>query len=186
MRYNIAVSGAAVTKCCCDNIIVLAKEVGQQIARAGCVLVSGATTGVPYYTAVGCKEEGGFNIGFSPASSEIEHIKRYRLPVDPFDVMVYTGSDYPGRDIIMTKSVDAVIIICGRMGTLHEFATAVETRKPVGVLEGSGGIADKIRPLVKGTYKGARKIIYSKNPQILVAQIIAEIQKQKEKNNKLL
>jgi len=111
MQYKIAVSGAAVTNHCCDNIILISKEVGREIARSHCVLVSGATTGVPYFSAVGCKEAGGFNVGFSPAESEIEHIKRYRLPVDAFDVMIYTGSDYPGRDIIMTKSADAVIII---------------------------------------------------------------------------
>jgi uncharacterized protein (TIGR00725 family) len=186
MRYNIAVSGAAVTKCCCDNIILVSKEVGREIARAGCILVSGATTGVPYYSAVGCKEAGGFNIGFSPAESEIEHIKRYRLPLDAFDVMVYTGSDYTGRDIIMTKSADAVIIVCGRMGTLHEFTTAVEIKKPIGVLEGSGGMADKIRGLAKGTYKGAKKILYDKDPRILVQRVIMEVEKIKQKENKLL
>jgi hypothetical protein len=186
MRYNIAVSGAAVTKSCCDNIILVSKEVGKEIARAGCILVSGATTGVPYYSAIGCKEAGGFNIGFSPAESEIEHIKRYRLPLDAFDVMVYTGSDYTGRDIIMTKSADAVVIVCGRMGTLHEFTTAIEIRKPIGVLLGSGGIADKIQQLTKGTYKGARKIIYEKDPGVLVQRLIVEVEKAKQKNGKLL
>jgi len=186
MRYNIAVSGAAVTKSCCGNIILVSKEIGKEIARAGCMLVSGATTGVPYYAAVGCKEAGGLNIGFSPAESENEHIKRYRLPLDAFDIMVYTGADYPGRDIIMTKSADAVIIVCGRMGTLHEFTTAVEIKKPIGILEGSGGIADKIRQLTKGTYKGARKIIYDRDPRSLVERLIFEVKKGKAKNGKLL
>lgn len=186
MRYNIAVSGAAVTKCCCDNIILLSRTVGREIALQGCLLISGATTGVPYYSAIGCKDAGGFNIGFSPAESETEHIKRYRLPVDVFDLMVYTGADYAGRDIIMTKSSDAVIIICGRVGTLHEFTTAVETGKPIAVLEGSGGIADKIRELMKGTYKGGKKVIYERDPKILVSKLIMEIKKGKTKNGKLL
>ncbi len=129
MQYKIAVSGAAEISRCCDNIILLSKEVGKEIARAHCVLISGATTGVPYFSAQGCKQAGGFNVGFSPASSEIEHLRRYRLPLDVFDVMIYTGADYSGRDIIMTKSADAIIIACGRMGTLHEFTTAVECGK---------------------------------------------------------
>jgi len=49
MQYKIAVSGAAVTNHCCDNIILISKEVGREIARSHCVLVSGATTGVPYF-----------------------------------------------------------------------------------------------------------------------------------------
>jgi len=184
MQYKIAVSGAAVTTNCCDNIILLSKEVGKEIARSHCVLVSGATNGIPYFAATGCKEAGGFNVGFSPAESELEHIKRYRLPVDAFDVMIYTGSDYPGRDIIMTKSADAVIIICGRMGTLHEFATAVECKKPIGVLLGSGGIADKIPGLIKGTFRSLKKITYNTDPIALVRQIIEQVRQEKMKSLK--
>jgi len=181
MQYKIAVSGAAEISHCCDNIIFLSKEIGKEIARAHCVLVSGATTGVPYFSAQGCKQAGGFNVGFSPAESEIEHVKRYKLPVDAFDVMIYTGSDYSGRDIIMTKSADAVLIVCGRMGTLHEFTTAVECRKPIGILEGSGGTADKIKDLVKHTYRGIKKIEYERDPKILVQKIIHRVEQEKRK-----
>lgn len=181
MQYKIAVSGAAEIGRCCDNIVLLSKEIGREIARHHCVLISGATTGVPYFSAQGCKQAGGFNVGFSPAESEIEHIKRYRLPVDAFDVMIYTGSDYPGRDIIMTKSADAVIIVCGRMGTLHEFTTAVECRKIIGVLEGSGGTADKIRGLVKGTYRGIKRIVYDTDPIALVRKVTERVDAEKKK-----
>lgn len=183
MQYEIAVSGAAEISHCCDKIILLSREVGREIARHGCVLVTGATTGVPYFSAEGCKEAGGFNIGFSPATSEAAHVKTYRLPVEPFDVMVYTGSDYVGRDIIMTKSADAVIIVCGRIGTLHEFATAFECRKIIGVLEGSGGIADKIRSIANGPYRVSKKIIYDKDPKRLVERIVVAIRKEKQKTD---
>jgi hypothetical protein len=155
--------------------------VGREIARHGCNLVTGATTGVPYFCAEGCREAGGFNIGFSPASSEAAHVKTYRLPVEPFDVMIYTGSDYVGRDIIMTKSADAVIIICGRIGTLHEFATAFECRKIIGVLEGSGGTADQIRSIAASSYRVSKKIIYGKDPLMLVERVVAAIKKEKRK-----
>lgn len=182
MQYKIAVSGAAEINHCCNKIILLSKEVGKEIAKHGCVLVTGATSGVPYFSALGCKEAGGFNVGFSPATSEAAHLKTYRLPVEPFDVMVYTGADYVGRDIIMTKSVDGVIIICGRMGTLHEFVTAFEIQKTIGVLEGSGGTADKIRQIAKGPYRGVRKIIYDRNPKALVEKMIMVIEKEKNSN----
>jgi hypothetical protein len=186
IKYNIVVSGAAEVGHCCEKIEEISKEVGREIARQRHTLVSGATTGVPYFAAIGCNEEGGFNVGFSPAASEREHLKTYRLPLEPFNVMIYTGGDYAGRDIIMTKSADAVIIICGRIGTLHEFTTAVETKKIIAVLEGTGGMADKIRGIAEDYCGMAKKIIYERDPKILIQKVIKEIEKQKTNNSKLL
>jgi len=181
-KYEIVVSGAADFRHCCKNIKEIAKEVGREIARQKCNLVTGATTGVPYFAALGCNEAKGFNIGFSPATSENAHVKTYKLPLSPFDIMIYTGADYAGRNIIMTKSADGVIIICGRMGTLHEFATAFEIQKPIGILEKSGGTADKIKLIATGPYRGVKKIIYEKDPKKLVQKLIMEIKKEKKKN----
>ncbi len=162
----------------------MSEEVGREVARQKCILVTGATTGVPYFSALGCNKEGGFNVGFSPATSEAAHLKTYKLPVEPFDVMIYTGADYVGRNMILTRSVDGVIIICGRMGTLHEFATAFEIQKPIGVLEGTGGTADKIKKIATGPYRGVKKIIYDRNPRSLVQKLIKQIKKEKELNSK--
>lgn len=186
LGFKIAVSGAAEISHCCPKIIELSKEIGREIAKQGCILITGATTGVPYFAALGCKEKGGFNVGFSPAASEAAHLKIYKLPLDPFDVMIYTGADYVGRNVIMTKSADGVIIICGRMGTLHEFATAFEIQKPIAVLEGTGGTADKIRQIATGPYRGVKKIIYEKDPQKLVKKLIELIKKEKKKNSKVV
>ncbi len=182
MKYKIAVSGAAQVGHCCKEIEELSKEVGKAIARQKCVLVSGATTGVPYFAALGCKEANGFSVGFSPATSEAAHLKTYKLPLEPFDVMIYTGADYVGRNVTMTKSVDGVIIICGRMGTLHEFATAFEIQKPIGVLEGSGGTADKIKMIATGPSRGVKKIIYEKEPKKLIKKLIKLIKKEKQRS----
>ena len=183
-KYEIVVSGAAQTSHCCKNIKEISKEVGREIARQGCNLVTGATTGVPYFVALGCKEAGGFAIGFSPASSEAAHLKTYKLPTEPFDVMIYTGADYAGRNVLMTKSANGVIIICGRMGTLHEFATAFEIQKPIGILEETGGTADKIRKIATGPYRGVKKIIYEKSPKKLVEKLVKQIQKEKKLNKR--
>lgn len=185
MKYKIAVSGAARTSHCCKDIKKISREVGKEIARQNCVLVTGATTGVPYFAVLGCKDAGGFNVGFSPAVSELAHLKTYKLPTDSFDIIIYTGADYVGRNIIMTKSADGVIIICGRMGTLHEFVTAFEIRKPLAVLEGTGGTADKIRKIATGPHRGAKRIIYEKNPKKLVKALIKLIKEEKQKNSKL-
>lgn len=185
MKFKIAVSGAAHTQHCSKGIRETSVKIGKEIARRKCVLVTGATTGVPYFAAQGCKEARGFSVGFSPAISEAVHLKTYKLPIDVFDVMIYTGSDYVGRNVIMTKSVDGVIIVCGRMGTLHEFATAFEIQKPIAVLEGSGGTADKIRLIASGPYRGVRKIIYDRDPKRLIKKLIEEIKVEKRANSHL-
>lgn len=179
MQYKICVSGAADTTNCKKCALELAKEVGKEIVRQGGVLVTGATTGVPYWAAIGAKEVGGMSIGLSPASSEKEHIKKYKLPTDYFDLIIYTGFNYAGRNLLMTRSSDAVIVICGRIGTLNEFTIAFEDDKPIGVLEGTGGTADMIRNIVKEGHRGPGKIIYSHNPKELVAGVIELIKKEK-------
>lgn len=181
--YKICVSGAANTKNCPKCSLPLAKEVGKEIVRQNGVLVSGATTGIPYWAAIGAKEEKGFSIGLSPATSEREHIKKYHLPIDAFDIIIYTGFFYSGRNLLLTRSSDAVIIICGRMGTLNEFTIAFEDEKPIGVLEGSGGTADEIKSLVKKMHRGRGKIVYDKSPKRLVKKVIDLIEKEKKLNN---
>lgn len=178
-KFKIAVSGAADIQHCCSRIKELSEEVGKEIVRQGCILVTGATTGAPYYAARGAKKAKGISIGFSPAASERAHIKSYRLPCDVFDVIVYTGFDYSGRNLLMTRAADAVIIICGRMGTLNEFTIAFEDQKPIGVLLGSGGTADKIKGLIQRPFRGKMRIVYNSNPANLVREVITLIKKEK-------
>jgi len=176
-RLKIAVCGAAEIDICSKGAADLAKEVGKEIIRQDCILVTGATTGIPYLAAQGAKEAQGVSIGFSPAASEVSHLKKYRLPADAFDVIVYTGFGYAGRNLLMTRAADGVIIICGRMGTLNEFTIAFEDEKPIGILEGSGGTADKIKDIIRGPKRGTQRIIYEKDPKILVEKLIKTIKK---------
>ena len=181
-NYKIAVSGAAQVSHCAKGSVKLAEEIGREIARQKCILITGATTGMPYYSARGCKKTGGISIGFSPAASESAHLKAYKLPTDYFDVIVYTGFDYSGRNLLMTNAADGVILICGRMGTLNEFTIAFEDQKPIGVLEETGGTADKIKFIATGPFRGVKKIVYDKDPKKLVKKLIGMIKKEKKEN----
>lgn len=183
-KYKICVSGAAELSCCSPNIKELAEELGKEIVRQGCILLTGATTGVPYLAAKGAKKTGGASIGFSPAGSRREHINTYKLPTDYFDLIVYTGFDYVGRNLILTKSADGVIIVCGRTGTLNEFTIAFETHTPVGVLQGSGGTADLIEPVLSKGYRPKTKIIYDTDPKKLVEKLIKVIAAEQRKTSK--
>ena len=180
-KIKICVSGAAEVSHCCSEIKKLSKELGREIAQQNCVLLTGATTGVPYFTAQGYKEAGGkFSVGFSPANSKKEHLKTYRLPIDQFDLIVYTGFDYVGRNLLLTKAADGVIIACGRTGTLNEFTIAFETKTPIGVLEKSGGTADFVEDILKKGYRPKKKIIYHENPRILVRKLLQLIKKEQK------
>jgi len=183
MKHRIAVSGAAQLNVCSARAIKLAEEVGKEIVRQGCILITGATTGIPYYSAQGAKKAKGISIGFSPAASELAHLKTYKLPINYFDLIVYTGFGYAGRNLLMTRAADGVVVICGRMGTLNEFTIAFEDEKPIGVLLGSGGTADKIQELLKSPFRGQKKIVFEKDPKKLVKKLIELIKKEKRLNN---
>lgn len=179
LKYKICVSGAARTDCCADGTMEKTKELGREIVKQGGVVVTGATTGVPYWAAIGAKEEGGISIGFSPAVSELAHIKTYHLPIDYYDIIVYTGFDYSGRNLILTRASDAVIIVCGRLGTLNEFTIAFEDKKPIGILTGTGGMADELEEIIKKGHRGPGKIVYDGDPQKLVAKLVEMIKEEK-------
>ena len=72
---KIGVSGTADASRYGLDVFAKAKEIGREIARAGAITVTGATTGFPLFAAMGAKDECGFSIGFSPASSEREHVE---------------------------------------------------------------------------------------------------------------
>ena len=183
MSFKICVSGAAEGDCINKDTLEKAERVGVAIAKAGAVLITGATTGLPHAAAKGAKEAKGISIGFSPAASRTDHVNRYRLPTKYTDLIVYTGFGYAGRNLILTRSADAIIIICGRIGTLNEFTVAFEDRKPIGVLEDSGGMADELEELTRIAHKHQCKVLYDKDPEKLVKGLIEDL-KEKYKHDK--
>lgn len=179
LKYKICVSGAAETGHCASDVLDKAKELGREVVRQGAVLINGATTGVPLWAAMGAKEEGGFCIGLSPAGSEIEHVKIYNLPLDYMNVIVYTGFGYSGRNLLLTRAADAVIIGCGRWGTMNEFTIALEDGKPIGVLEGSGGSTELIPQIIERAQRGPGNIVYDSSPKRLIEKVLELVKKEK-------
>ncbi|HZL07612.1 MAG TPA: hypothetical protein VFC50_00260 [Candidatus Dormibacteraeota bacterium] len=172
LRYSICVSGAAsgeTVKASAE----LARATGQAIARSGHILTTGATVGLPYYAALGAVQAGGTSIGFSPAVSLREHLRKYHLPSNCFNFINFTGLHYVGRDLYLVQSSDAVITIGGRFGSLHEFTSALEAHKPCGILTGSGGTADQIPELMEVLEPpNGSLVIYDDDPEQLVKRLI--------------
>ncbi len=174
MRLQIGVMGSAGGGMA-SQIVERCKELGRAIAEAGCALVTGGCPGLPHFATMGCKERGGLTVGVSPALSQYEHVHRYGSPVDHIDVMIYTGSGLMGREVIGVRSCDIVIIVGGRSGTLGEFAIAYDEGRPIGVLTGTGGVADHIDDVLPIIQKNTgSRIIYDDDPRRLIERCIAE------------
>lgn len=171
--YQICVSGAAKG----ESVEVgkeLAEQVGIEIAKAGHTLLTGATIGLPNYAAEAYKKAGGkMSVGISPAASKVEHIMKYRLPIEAYDTIIYSGLHYVGRDTLLITSSDAVISIGGRIGTLHEFTIAVETVTPIGFLQGAGGISNHIEELIEISQpiRPGAMVTYGDSPSKLLKEL---------------
>ncbi len=180
MKYQICVSGAAAGETV-GGAHDQAFELGVAIARSGKTLLTGATVGLPHYAAMGfvsVRTAKGSSIGFSPASSFREHVATYRLPTKEFDYINFTGMEYVGRDVHLVRSADAVVTVGGRMGSLHELATALESRKVCGVLIGSGGLADYTATLLQHVEApGAKDVIFESDPKRLIERVVAALDK---------
>ncbi len=179
-RITISVSGAAEIAHCGPSIIPIAKELGREIARQGAQLMTGATSGFPMYVAEGAKEAGGVSFGLSPAASKKEHVEVYRLPLKAMDAVIYTGFGFPGRDLMLVRSSDAVVIGCGRIGTIHEFTVAWEANLPLGILEGEWATDEVIRNIIKNGNRENKNVIFEKDPKIMIERLIEMVRKKEE------
>lgn len=183
-RYKICISGGAEGHSAV-KAYGLAQIVGREVARRGHILITGATHGVPWEAAAAAKKAGGTTIGFSPAGSEEEHTRKYRLPADngTYDHIIYAEAGYTGRNMLMVRSSDATICIDGRLGTLNEFTVAFEENEIVGVLEGSGGVTDVIRAILEVADKGHRKVLFETDPIRLVDKVVERITEERAKRH---
>ena len=170
-RIKIGVMGASGGELPAEEksrLEALAEQLGAAIAGRGCVLVTGATTGLPDMVSRSARKHGGLTVGISPAETMEEH-ERLGLPADGVEVILYTGFGFKGRNVVNIRSCDIVIIFGGATGTLNEFTIAYDEGKVIGVLEGSGGIADHIKEILAFCHKPTRaRLVYESAPKKLL------------------
>ena len=157
-------------------------QLGRAIAERDCVVVTGGCPGLPYAATKGAKEAGGFTVGISPGIDLHEHVELYKSPTEYLDILIFTGSGLMGREVIGVRSCDVIIIVGGRSGTLGEFCIAYDEGKPIGVLEGTGGITKHLKNIVKAIHKETgSEIVYASDPYRLVDGLVELYQKVKNK-----
>lgn len=179
--YQICVSGAAKGKSL-EEGRTLARAAGKTIATHGHGLMTGATVGLPHEAAVAYKaNHGKMSLGISPAATKIEHVFKYHLPTEPYDSIIYSGLHYIGRDALLITSSDAVISIGGRLGTLHEFAIAMESDTPIAFLLGAGGITDEVHQILAAAEREEGKdVLFGTDPDALFKELIELLNKRNQ------
>lgn len=150
---------------------------GQAIAARDVIVLTGATTGLVYATGKAARDGGALHIGISPAHDEHEHVARYRLPIDACAAIIYTGFGLKGRNVVLVRSCDIVLIIAGGIGSLNEFTIAYDEGKIIGCLTGSGGVADEVAQLVETFQKQTKaRVFYDDDPAGLLAACLAGLE----------
>ncbi len=130
----------------------IAEAVGQFIAKAGAAIITGGMTGVMEAASKGAKEAGGLVIGVLPGRDR-------RSANDYVDIAMPTGLG-TARNIIDARAADAVIMVGGAVGTLNELTIAYAVGKPIVILRGTGGWADRIEGvLYEGRYLDDRHVV---------------------------
>lgn len=163
-RLQIGVMGSAADQNYSEEMERLALEIGEEIAKAGHILIYGAnrdTDTLPNVAARAAKKAGGLCVGVTYGRD-----RRVIYGRESADVIIATGSERGGgREFVLVHSCDAIIMLAGGAGTLTEVTIAYQMNTPIVALTGTGGWADKLA----GGYIDVRERV-----KILAAQTPAE------------
>jgi len=133
-----------------EELYKVSESLGEEIARAGCILVCGGLTGVMEATSKGAKKLGGLTVGILPGVGKTE-ANRY------IDVKVVTAMSH-ARNVVIARTADVLIAVGGALGTLSEISLGLKMGKPVIVLECVDGIGEMVRGIDQNLY-------FSKSPK---------------------
>jgi hypothetical protein len=138
--------------------------------------LTGGTTGLPHRVGAAAQRAGALHVGVSPAENEREHVERFGLPVEGTDVLIYTGFGLKGRNVVLVRSCDVVIIFRGGMGTLNELTIAHDEGRVVGCLKGTGGVADEAERLIQSLGKRTRAaVLFDDDPMRLLDKCLGAL-----------
>jgi len=112
-----------------------AEKVGKLIAQKGGVLVCGGRGGIMRSACKGAKGENGTTVGIMPHSKDEAN--------EFVDIAIQTNLGNI-RNTLVVGAADAIIAIGGRWGTLSEISFAMILKKPLFLVEGTGGCVDEI------------------------------------------
>jgi predicted Rossmann-fold nucleotide-binding protein len=189
MKYKIGIFGSAEGNT--DEIIEKARELGRILGKnSDIILLTGASNGLPYAVAEQAYKIGQIEIWDFPPTLDQAGLTTDTPDADLsiYKKIVYVPNTYEFsadkqisrkyRNITTTATCDAGIIVSGRWGTLNEVTNLYDFGKIIGVLTGTGGIADELEALSKKISKPSRaKFVFEQNPEILTNRILKLLSK---------
>ena len=125
----------------------IAYEIGYEVAKSNCVLITGGLGGVMKAASHGAHDANGLIIGIIPQDDA-------SFANEFCDVVIPSGMGLT-RDFLNALSADGVIIVGGGSGTLSEMCAAYMHKKPMVAIRNTGGAADRF---IDG-YVDHRKIV---------------------------
>lgn len=105
------------------EVMRLAEEVGEAIAKSGSAVVCGGLSGVMEAVCRGARKCGGLTIGIIPSDQKSDANQYVQIPI-------VTGMGV-GRNVMLVKTADVLIAVGGEFGTLSEIAHALNLGKTV-------------------------------------------------------
>ena len=185
MKSKIGIFGSAADES--ETVVEKARELGDMLGSMDLILLSGATTGLPAIVSIAAKKQNKAELwGFSAAYDEKEHLSL--TPNDDLEMyrkLLFIPESFPFSDIqarrkyrnvLATATCDAGIILSGRWGTLNEFTNLFDMGKVIGVLTGTGGIADELEELSKKiSKKSSAVLLFDDSPKRLIKKLLSTL-----------
>lgn len=157
---------------CTKNAYKIAEEVGEEIAKRGCITMTGGGLGVMEAALKGAKKQGGQTVAIIPW----ENIYKVN---DYADIVIATGIGW-SRDAINLNSCDGAIVVHGGAGTLNEVTYGYISKKPIVAIKKSGGIAKDIAGKYLDIRKSA-KIMNADSASEAVSKILNAVKEREKK-----
>jgi len=170
-KLQIAVLGSS-KAICTKKMYRYAEQVGEELAKRDCIVLTGGGLGVMEAALKGAKKAGGTTLAIIPWEDK-NHVNDYA------DIVVATGIGW-SRNSINLNSCDGAIVVGGGAGTLNEVTYAYMQGKPTVCVTPSGGMAKELT----NTYFDVRKttkIYGADSAEEAVTLLLKLIKKQKKK-----
>lgn len=171
-KLQIGVMGSCSDLQYSQQIQSLAERVGEEIAKAGAVLLFGAEKDLDSLSSAACrgaKRVGGLAIGITYGAN-IEGVVEKNA-----DAIITAGMGRGGgREFILVSSCDAIICLNGGSGTLTEMAIAYQANIPIITIENTGGWSERLA----GSFIDQRervRVEVAATPEAAVAMAISSV-----------
>ncbi len=146
-----------------QDVVALAEQVGEEIAKKGAAVVCGGLTGVMEAVCRGARRRGGLTIGIIPSDEKRDANPYVQIPI-------VTGMGV-GRNVMLVKTADVLIAVGGEFGTLSEIAHALNLGKKV--------VGLRTWKLEKAHAKPIPNLIEAKNPKEAVEMALRAVSPQR-------